>query len=222
MFNKIILLALSVIIVGCSSNSRQSNVNYNLVENQTINVDGKDLNFLVFKKQSQEKVFNNGNFFKETKNDFGSGIQWNEDYIVTAKHVSFVDNSVYKCHDGCDIQFVKRKAIGSIPEWRNLVAGEKVTFLGVDQLSKIQAISGIDLNIKTFTSSNSSVLANLANSQTFGGMSGGPAYSNDGKVVGMLTGGANLENGNHVTVYLSYEVVKAAWDKFQNSQLAAK
>ncbi len=226
MFKKIILIAISSMIVGCAANGTKSNSdglnNYNIVENQLIQVGEKQLPFIIFKKQFQEIVHKKGRRFKETRNDFGSGVQWNEDYVVTAKHVSFADNSAYKCQEGCDIQFVKRKANDSIPVWRDLVAGEVVTFIGIDQTSKIQVISGHDLNIQTHTSSNSTVFANLALTQTFGGMSGGPAYAYDGKVVGMLTGGSNLEDGQPVTVYLSYEVVKAAWDKFQRTQLAAK
>lgn len=228
MFKQIAILAFASLIVGCASTSgtvsKSSNglENYNLVKEQSLTVENKDLSFITFEEKQQTIVSSNGKRFKETKLDFGSGIQWNQDYIVTAKHVAFVENSVYKCMDGCDIQFVKSKSNKQAPVWRQHVAGEKITFLGIDQNSKLQAISGNDLNIETTTTSNTNVIANLANNKTFGGMSGGPAYAADGKVVGMLTGGAALDDGQPVTVYLSYEVVKAAWDKFQSTQVAAK
>lgn len=228
MFKQIAILAFATLIVGCASTSgtvsKTSNgfENYNLVKEQTLTVDNKELSFITFEEKKQSVVSKDGQLFKETKLDFGSGIRWNEDYIVTAKHVAFVENSVYKCKEGCDIQFVKSKNPKQSPVWRKHVAGEKITFLGIDQNSKLQAISGNDLNIETTTTTNTAVIANLSSNKTFGGMSGGPAYATDGKVVGMLTGGATLENGEPVTVYLSYEVIKSAWDNFQKTQVALK
>lgn len=228
MFKKIIILSFVVMSYGCTSNpstqlsSTNSIKNFNTVQEESLVVSGKKLSFITFKKQEQKIVKEDGATFKETVKDFGSGVQWNEEYVVTAKHVAFVDNSVYKCFEGCDIQFVKRKASSNIPLWRNVISGEQLIFLGVNQENKLLSIHSNDMNIQTYTTSNYTVIANLSDSQVVGGMSGGPAYSSDGKVVGMLTGGTVINNDQNVTVYLEYSAIKAAWELFQANKLAIK
>ena len=56
----------------------------------------------------------------------GTATQWNEDYAVTARHIPLVKKVVYRCEDGCDLVFIKRKAKGKTPEWREPVPGKKV------------------------------------------------------------------------------------------------
>jgi hypothetical protein len=232
MFKKAIIVAVASLIVGCSANGVKQSVdakaavgglqNYNVVEDHNVSANGKSLPVVVFLKKTETIVVENGSKFKDTNSDYGSGIQWNEEYVVTAKHVNFVENTLFKCEEGCEIQFVKHKATGPVPVWRNLVAHEPLTFVGIDQTNKLRAESGKDLDVQVFTKSNSVVKVNLANNITVGGMSGGPAYGSDGKVVGMLTGGIYTSNrpelkafGDDLSAFLSYDVIDKEWNKYQ-------
>jgi hypothetical protein len=46
-------------------------------------------------------------------------------------------------------------------------------------------------------------------------MSGGPAYGQDGSVVGILTGSVSMDGATDQAVLVPYEVIKAEWDRFQ-------
>jgi hypothetical protein len=231
MFKKAIIVAVASLIVGCSANGVKAPVNvdvkasvnglqnFNVAENKSLTVSGKELQFITFYKKTETVVVENGKKFKDTLEDFGSGVQWNEDYVVTAKHVNFADNSAYKCREGCDIQFVKRKATVAAPVWRDVVALEQITFVGVDQTNTLQAKTGSDIDMQTTTSSNHSVKVHVVSVPTVGGMSGGPAYAKDGSVVGVLTGSVTLgKNPTEMGVFVPYETIKSEWDKFQAQQ----
>lgn len=234
MFKKTIIIAVASLVVGCSANGVKAPVdvkaavnglqNYNVAENKHLNVDGKELQFITFQKKTETAVIENGKKFKDTVNSHGSGSQWNADYVVTAKHVNFVENSAYICKLGCDLQFVKRKSVGVVPTWRNVVAHEKITFVGIDQSDTLQKASGLDLNLVTSTDANSAISIRLVSTPTLGGMSGGPAYTQDGSVVGILTGSVSLDGVTAQAVMVPYDVIKAEWDKFQatQSQVALK
>lgn len=234
MFKKAILVAVASLIVGCSANGVKAPVdmkaavnglqNYNVAEDKSLKVEGKELQLITFQKKTETVVVENGKKFKDTVNSHGSGAQWNADYVVTAKHVNFVENSAYVCKLGCDLQFVKRKAVGVVPVWRDVVALEKITFVGIDQTDILQKASGLDLNRVTSTDANSAISIRLVSTPTLGGMSGGPAYTQDGSVVGILTGSVSLDGVTAQAVMVPYEVIKAEWDKFQatQSQVALK
>jgi hypothetical protein len=234
MFKKAILVAVASLIVGCSANGVKAPVdmkaavnglqNYNVAEDKSLKVEGKELQLITFQKKTETVVVENGKKFKDTVNSHGSGAQWNADYVVTAKHVNFVENSAYVCKMGCDLQFVKRKATGSFPVWRDVVALEKITFVGIDQNNSLQNKSGRDLNTVTSTDTNSAITVRLVDTQTLGGMSGGPAYAEDGSVVGILTGSVSIDGVNAQAVMVPYDVIKAEWLKFQatQSQVALK
>lgn len=228
MFKKAIIVAFASLVVGCSANGVKAPVdvkasvnglqNYNVAEDKSLKVDGKELKFITFQKKTETVVVENGKKFKDTVNSHGSGAQWNADYVVTAKHVNFVENSIYLCKTGCDLQFVKRKATGSVPAWRDVVALEKITFVGIDQNDTLQNKSGSDLNTVTSTDTNSAITVRLVATQTVGGMSGGPAYAKDGSVVGILTGSVSIDGVNAQAVMVPYDVIKAEWLKFQATQ----
>lgn len=167
-----------------------------------------------------------------TEHDYGSGIRWNKDYVVTAKHVSFAQNSVYKCSDNCDLQFVKREIVGNgvVPEWRDSVAAEKVTIVGNSIDGKTVVSKGQDINRYFYVSAgkvesrpekeeqrNAIVYASTA--QIVHGQSGGPVLGDDGKVLGMLIGKTILtgKGGEKytVSVYVPYSVIKAEWEKYK-------
>lgn len=240
MFRYVILVAITSLIVGCSFNASNYEAeqakqpvnglkNYNVVQDASVNMGGRELNFITFEKTVEVHVIQNGKTITDTQSHYGSGVQWNEDYVVTAKNVDFADGSVQPCLKDCEIQFIKRKATAPVPDWRSHVANERITFVGIESEARFRAEFGMDLNVKTYTETNTGTLLNVADNQIVSSMSGGPAYGLDGKVVGILTGStetANLRNstnrnlsgrGEHLSVYLSYDDVQKEWEKFQQS-----
>lgn len=159
-----------------------------------------------------------------TERDYGSGIQWNEDYMVTAKHVNFVNGVVYKSSD-IDLQFVKHKSEGEIPSWRERVPGENIIVLGNSHNGTL-SVTGNDLNLFSETIYG---LLYVNNAPVQHGQSGGPVFGSDGKVIGMtiamFTGkqddGKPIPQlngkGKYFSMYLPYEEIQKEWKKYQNS-----
>lgn len=159
-----------------------------------------------------------------TSSNYASAIQWNEEYIVTAKHVPFVRGE-YKCIS-CDVQFVKRKHLaGSLPVWRERKAYEKLTAIG-NVSGRTYIVSGNDINIERRDQLNtgSGVIASTV--QAVPGMSGGPMIGSDGAVVGMTVSslfpaGQNdvmkkFAKGGNITFYVPYAEIQRQWLMFQN------
>lgn len=240
MFKHIVIVAIASLIVGCSFNPFNSEAerakepidglkNYNVVQDASVKMGGRELNFVTFEKTVEVLVIQNGQTVTDTQSRYGSGVQWNEDYVVTTKNVDFADGSVQPCIKDCEIQFIKRKATAPVPDWRTHVPNERLTFVGIQSEANFRAEFGMDLNVKTYTESNTDMLVNVADNRIVSGMSGGPAYGLDGKVVGILTGSmdiTNLRNATHhilsgrgeeLSVYLSYDDIQKEWEKFQQS-----
>lgn len=203
MFKQILVVVAALMIVGCASPSP-----YNYVRME------KTTSFM-------EKGV------RYQKDDIGSAVQWNEDYVVTAKHVDFVDGIEYKCDEGCDLQFVKKKAKGPIPQWRNHVSNEELTFVGTNMKKRVVVAKGKDLDLYTSTSSNTNTNVYITDANAEVGMSGGPVYGNDLKVVGILsalTKGVDvygnkapslIGKGENFSLYIPYRTIQSEWDKFQ-------
>ena len=228
MFKKATIFAFAILIVGCSANGVKAPVdvkaavnglqNYNVAESKSISVNGKELPFIALRLKKESIVYENGEKFKDAVNDYGSAVQWNADYAVTAKHNTFVDNSAYKCQEGCDIQFIKRKAAGDVPVWRDVVLSEQITFVGIDQNDNVQKKSGFELNTPVKTIQNKAINVHLVSTVTLRGMSGGPAYASDGSAVGILTGAVYSDTPDEKAVLVTYSVIQAEWAKFQAQQ----
>lgn len=203
MLKQILVVVAALVIVGCAS---PSPYNYVRMEKTT-------------------SFTENG--VRYTKADIGSAVQWNEDYVVTAKHVDYVDGIEYKCDEGCDLQFVKKKAKGPIPLWRERIANEEVTIVGTNMNKRVVVAKGKDLDIYSTSSSNMNTNVYVSTAITEGGMSGGPVFENDLKVVGILTGATNgidvegnklpelVGKGDVFSLYIPYSTIQAEWDKFQ-------
>lgn len=206
MFKHILVVVAALVIVGCAS---PSPYNYVRMEKTT-------------------SFTENG--VRYTKADIGSAVQWNEDYVVTAKHVDYVDGIEYKCGEGCDLQFVKKKAKGPIPQWRERVANENVTIVGTNMQKRVVVAKGKDLDIYTTSNKNTNTDVYLSTAVTEGGMSGGPVFGDDFKVVGILTGATNgtdvegnkvpelVGKGDAFSIYIPYSTIQAEWNKFQSSK----
>jgi hypothetical protein len=173
--------------------------------------------------ENTTKFVKNGTIY--TKKDMASGIRWNNDYVVTAKHVTFAKDIEYKSPGELDLQFVKNSGNNVIlPQWRERQAGESVSIVGVNQSGKTKIVTGKDLDIY---SEQGNSINYLTTAVTVGGQSGGPVFGHDGKVIGMLvaiTNGKDADGnkdqalankGEQFSLYIPYSVIEAEWNKFQ-------
>ena len=166
--------------------------------------------------------------------DIGSGIQWNNDYMVTAKHVNFVRGSVYECSENCDLRFVKHKKINNnpLPKWRNDRKNEKLNIVGNGGGESTDVVSGILLNLELFVDNgelkkslpkdgNINSMVKVIRANIIPGQSGGPVYGVDDEVVGMAIGHTvifdNKGNKEFVSLYIPYKTIKNEWLKFEKN-----
>ena len=181
------------------------------------------------KIEASHLVEENGNSF--TVNQYGSAVRWNDDYIVTAKHLDFVQGSKYKCSENCDLQFVKYKGKSLTPKWRERVPYEDITIVGNSPGSKTIISKGQDLNLKYYVSNTKiesvpykkeqvNALVYASNAKVIQGQSGGPVFGNNGDVIGMVIGNTILTSAKtgqefEVSLYIPYSVIEKEWLKFQ-------
>lgn len=197
---------------------------------------------------------------KIIQSTIGSGVQWNNDYVVTAKHV-VVDPlsgaTEYTCDSGCDLKFIRRKAETQLPQWREVKPFESLSAAGVTLeqnpektriVRKTIITKGADANLFTRTTLQGESWLNMAQMDTVSGMSGGPLYSRDNKVVGILTSAIMLkqvngellnEQGKKIAtlkdapnpaiegkllpyaVYVPYSMIQQQWAKFERQRQQA-
>jgi len=154
-----------------------------------------------------------------------SAIQWNEDYAVTAKHTPFLPNVV---HEGLgDVVFFKHKA-SKVPQWRQFVPGESVTAVGFNSFMMPVQGKGRTLDsLVRLEGTPGSVFYSVHDGPITKGMSGGPVFADDGKVVGMnvafiakdgidARNRPDLANKARVSVFMSYSEIDKEWRRFQH------
>lgn len=163
-----------------------------------------------------------------------SSVQWNEDYAVSAKHTPFLRNVAYTCSTGCDLVFIKRKADNNIPEWRHSVPNEKLTAYGTSPLyvpAKTEGTAMITRLQKDVEANDKKAveLYKLNNMVSMMGMSGGPIYGEDGKVVGITLGfviktlmsneklatAPELIKPSSISYMMQTEIIEREWKLFQ-------
>lgn len=166
-----------------------------------------------------------------------SSVQWNEDYAVSAKHTPFLRNVAYTCSTGCDLVFIKRKADNNIPEWRHSVPNEKLTAYGTSPLyipAKTEGTAMITRLQKDVEANDKKEveLYKLNNMASMMGMSGGPIYGEDGKVVGITLGfviktlmsneklatAPELIKPSSISYMMQTEIIEREWKLFQEQE----
>jgi len=153
-----------------------------------------------------------------------SAIQWNEDYAVTAKHTPFLRNVV---HEGLgDVVFFKHKAT-QVPHWRQYIPGEPVTAVGFNSLMMPVQGKGRTLDsLVRLEGTPGSVFYSVHDGPMVKGMSGGPLFAEDGKVVGINVAfipkdeidsrnRPDLADKARVSVFMSYSEIDKEWRRFQ-------
>lgn len=146
--------------------------------------------------------------------------QWNEDYAVTAKHVEHLAGSVYICNYGCDLQFFKHKNTQKNPLWRNALVNEKLIFVGQNAQQQRMVSLGVNIDTNVKDTETGIYMGKLARVTVIPGMSGGPVYGIDGKLVGMAFASVKKsldEYGpNAYSLYIPYEIIEQQWKMYSS------
>jgi hypothetical protein len=162
--------------------------------------------------------------------------QWNEHYAVTAAHTPFIDGIAHRCSTGCDLVFIKRKANGPIPTWREPVPGEEVVAVGYSGalLMPVMGVGQAKSTLINREDEGSSTLYATHDAPLTVGMSGGPVYGSEDKAVLGINIGLGLRftwlsdlddplsigHARRNAFYISTRDVQAEWEIYQASQRA--
>lgn len=157
----------------------------------------------------------------------GSAIQWNSEYAVTAKHIPFLWNVVHRGKG--DVAFFKHRAARA-PEWRQYRAGEKLTSVGFSPFLVSVKSSGMAKAIRLRVSGfNDGVRYSFADMALVKGMSGGPVFGEDQKVVGINIGFIpkrgysssffpEIAGSERLSIFLAYDEILREWEVFEAEQ----
>jgi hypothetical protein len=161
----------------------------------------------------------------------GSAIQWNDDYAVTAKHIPYVSGVV---HEGQgDLVFFKHRSTRK-PEWRQYTDGERLTAVGFSPfLLSLKGSGHAKSSRVTLSDFNDGVRYSFGDMPVVKGMSGGPVFADDGKVVGITVAFVPKERFIHcknpevaaserVSVFISYEEISKEWELYQRGSATAE
>ncbi|MGY4495576.1 hypothetical protein ACVW0A_005832 [Pseudomonas sp. TE3610] len=153
----------------------------------------------------------------------GTAVQWNADYAVTVKHIPYLPGAVYQGQ--ADVQFFRHKADGA-PLWRAYVPGETLTAVGFNSLYVPVKGQGRALSAMVrLDAKEGNVMYATNDAPTAKGMSGGPVFAADGKVVGInvayLTEGdlaglkrKDLAGEQRVSIFLPYAEITREWNRY--------
>lgn len=154
-----------------------------------------------------------------------SYIQMSPEYAMTAKHISTLKNRDYECSLGCDLVFFKHKDPDFKKDlWRNPLVNENVSQVGITREGDMIVKKGEVLKGYNKPDKDSQFYNMSTTSKTVKGMSGGPVYGSDGKIVGMTIGSPlnRGENQKMDSIFIPYEIIKHEWENFENKNLNSK
>jgi hypothetical protein len=166
-----------------------------------------------------ESIKKNGKVYEAN----ASFIQWNEDYAVTARHVTIVKNPDFVCSSGCDMVFFKHKAenFNSSQKWRNAEFGESIKAVGNNIKQFVVEREGKVLKEIVKDNPKAEYFYLVNDADTVGGMSGGPVYAaNDNALIGMTIGVSQESKADGVkeSLFVPYEIIRVEWEIFQENK----
>ena len=157
-----------------------------------------------------------------------SAVQYNEDYAVTVRHTPFLRNKAWECSTKCDLVFIKHKANGKIPSWREAQPWEEIVAKGASPyLTGAEGAGRIYPAPFLNTNEKSGVLYGIHDAPIVKGMSGGPVVAADGKIVGINMGiystslngewkkHPGLAGAKRISVFVPYAVIEKEWKIIQ-------
>jgi len=221
MFKLMGVLLAGMVLVGCSNHhvdetSVQDLDNYSVVK--TVYEPDNSLSYVQFESK---KTTADDSYFS-----ISSGVQWNEDYVVTLKGTQ-TDRDKFACLDECGVVFVKSRKSMNIPQWRHRISNEPVTLIGAsDEVGSNFVIKSMDIDV-------SAISADITPYPVYAvpvpvvenNAEGGPVYGFDGKVIGIISGFVNTvdDSGERLTyldgfdsgffaLYIPYSELIRAWD----------
>ena len=173
----------------------------------------------------------------------GSGIQWNEDYYITARHIPMRAPSSHTCN--CDLKFIKREARAPVPQWREAIPGEEIIALGYSNKIPFSSRGNIlDFSIivsnkyppkgkelfrhQTLSGFPDQIVYRAHNAPIMSGMSGGAVISvQTGEILGMnisltkrnrareINRMKELGEGDPISIFIPFSMIQASWDNYQ-------
>lgn len=201
----IFTVAASLLLSGCASN--QDLVNH--ISNDVISL--------------KTKVVEG-----DVKGDaFASGVRWNDEFIVSVKHLS--DGSgLSRCEvNKVDLAFYRKSVVANerVPKWENIRNQSNVSMEGfVNMGNQFTAVPGV-VKPFIFTYKGQSKYK-LVSGVVAKGMSGGPVKNDNGNIVGLIIGytaneielpqvkNQEAEQGKY-SVVLPYSVIADGWKEVQ-------
>lgn len=155
----------------------------------------------------------------------GSAVQWNDEYAVTAKHIPFLWKVA---HEGRgDLVFFKRKSQHP-PLWRQYVGGEELTASGLSPfLVSVKGTGHALASRVQILEFKDGVSYGIGDMPLVKGMSGGPVFGSDNKVVGINIGfisswgykksvNPEIAGADRVSIFIPYDEILKDWEIFQN------
>lgn len=163
----------------------------------------------------------------------GTATQWTSEYAVTAAHTPFISNVVHKCSTGCDLVFIKKNSSGVVPQWRDPVPGEIVFSAGTNvAYMPVYGHGKFSDTLMEINNYDFPFPLSVHSAPVTSGMSGGPIYGRDGKILGINLGRAkgvkfsgpqttySAAHLERMSLAIPYAQIAKEWDIFMQQQAA--